>query len=117
MRPGLACGAWYTKRHRRRAPLGEGARWLSSRDRFVGRSHVSRVIETALAAAAARARREGERGAKQEPSAGHRIVTDANGREYRIGESPEQILGRPRGWMMWLPWIAMMAVSVFEYGY
>jgi MFS family permease len=45
------------------------------------------------------------------------IVTDAKGRKYRVGESAEQILGRPRAWMMWLPWIAMMAVSVFEYGY
>jgi MFS family permease len=45
------------------------------------------------------------------------IVTDANGRKYRVGESDKQILGRSRVWMMWLPWIAMMAVSVFEYGY
>src|SRR3982074_29256 len=48
---------------------------------------------------------------------GYRIITDANGRRYRVGESAEQILGRPRAWMMWLPWIAMLAVSVFEYGY
>ena len=37
--------------------------------------------------------------------------------DTRIGESPESILGRSRAWMMWLPWIAMMTVSVFEYGY
>jgi MFS family permease len=53
----------------------------------------------------------------EQETRGYRVVTDANGREYRVGESPEQILGRPRSWMMWLPWIAMMAVSVFEYGY
>ncbi len=47
----------------------------------------------------------------------YKIVTDAKGREYRVGESAESILGRSRAWMMWLPWIAMMAVSVFEYGY
>jgi MFS family permease len=45
------------------------------------------------------------------------LVTDANGRIYRVGESAQQILGRPRAWMMWLPWIAMMGISVFEYGY
>jgi MFS family permease len=54
---------------------------------------------------------------KQETNPGYRVVTDANGRQYRVGESPESILGHPRAWMMWLPWIAMMAVSVFEYGY
>jgi MFS family permease len=48
---------------------------------------------------------------------GYQVVTDSHGRHYRIGESPEEILGRPRSWMMWLPWIAMMGVSVFEYGY
>jgi MFS family permease len=45
------------------------------------------------------------------------MVTDSHGRQYRIGESPEQLMGRSRNWMMWLPWIAMMGVSVFEYGY
>jgi MFS family permease len=44
-------------------------------------------------------------------------VTDANGRVYRIGETDRDLLGRSRAYMVWLPWIAMMAVSVFEYGY
>ncbi|MEC3980468.1 OFA family MFS transporter [Amycolatopsis sp. H20-H5] len=44
-------------------------------------------------------------------------ITDQNGRVYRVGESPHDILGRSRSWMVWLPWIAMMAVSVFEYGW
>jgi MFS family permease len=47
----------------------------------------------------------------------YREVTDSNGRVYRIGESPEQLMGRSRKWMVWLPWLAMMGVSVFEYGY
>src|ERR1700736_1301705 len=47
----------------------------------------------------------------------YKIITDANGRSYRVGESAQQILGHSRAWMMWLPWAAMMAVSVFEYGY
>jgi hypothetical protein len=26
-------------------------------------------------------------------------------------------MGRSRAWMVWLPWLAMIAVSVFEYGW
>jgi MFS family permease len=44
-------------------------------------------------------------------------ITDQNGRVYRVGESPQDIMGRSRTWMVFLPWIAMMAVSVFEYGW
>src|SRR3954454_10635465 len=47
----------------------------------------------------------------------YREVTDVNGRVYRVGETDRSILGRPRAWMVWLPWFAMMGVSVFEYGY
>jgi MFS family permease len=50
-------------------------------------------------------------------SASYCEVTDANGRVYRIGETDRDLLGRSRAYMVWLPWIAMMAVSVFEYGY
>lgn len=46
-----------------------------------------------------------------------REIIDSNGRVYRVGIPAEQILGRSRKWMMWLPWLAMMGVSVFEYGY
>jgi MFS family permease len=49
--------------------------------------------------------------------ASYREVIDANGRVYRVGETDRQLLGRPRSWMIWLPWIAMMAVSVYEYGF
>jgi MFS family permease len=48
---------------------------------------------------------------------GFREITDQNGRVYRVGESAEDIMGRSRAWMVFLPWIAMMAVSVFEYGW
>jgi MFS family permease len=44
-------------------------------------------------------------------------ITDENGRIYRVGESPRDIMGRSRAAMVWLPWVAMMAVSVFEYGW
>lgn len=49
--------------------------------------------------------------------ANYREITDANNRVYRVGESDRDILGRSRSWMVWLPWLAMMAVSVYEYGY
>jgi MFS family permease len=51
------------------------------------------------------------------PSSSYRAIIDANGRIYRVGETDRELLGRSRAWMVWLPWIAMMAVSVFEYGY
>ncbi|MFD7922866.1 OFA family MFS transporter [Streptomyces sp. NPDC059740] len=46
-----------------------------------------------------------------------REVTDSKGRVYRIGESDRQVLGHSRRLMVWLPWVAMMAISVFEYAY
>jgi len=49
--------------------------------------------------------------------ASYREVIDANGRVYRVGETDRELLGRSRAWMIWLPWMAMMAVSVYEYGY
>ncbi|UFR01150.1 OFA family MFS transporter [Streptomyces sp. Go40/10] len=47
----------------------------------------------------------------------YREVTDPHGRVYRIGETDRDILGHPRSLMVYLPWIAMMAISVFEYAY
>jgi MFS family permease len=49
--------------------------------------------------------------------ASYREITDANDRVYRVGETDRELLGRSRAWMVWLPWIAMMAISVYEYGY
>ncbi|MFJ2650038.1 OFA family MFS transporter [Streptomyces sp. NPDC087420] len=48
---------------------------------------------------------------------GYRNVTDAKGRVYRIGETDREILGHSRKFMVYLPWAAMMAISVFEYAY
>jgi MFS family permease len=48
---------------------------------------------------------------------GYREVIDANNRVYRVGETDRELLGRSRAWMVWLPWLAMMAVSVYEYGF
>src|SRR5689334_3657823 len=50
-------------------------------------------------------------------SAPFREVTDSNGRAFRIGESPRDILGGPRSLMVFLPWAAMMGISVSEYAY
>jgi MFS family permease len=44
-------------------------------------------------------------------------IVDRNGRTYRVGESAHDLMSRSRSWMVWLPWVAMMAVSVFEYGW
>jgi MFS family permease len=48
---------------------------------------------------------------------GFREVVDSNNRVYRVGETDRELLGKSRAWMVWLPWAAMMAVSVYEYGY
>jgi MFS family permease len=44
-------------------------------------------------------------------------VRDLHGRSYRVGEHPQDIMGRPRAWMLWLPLAAMAAISVLQYGY
>ena len=47
----------------------------------------------------------------------YREITSAKGRVYRVGEAPADVLGRSRNYMVWLPWLAMMAAGVFEYAY
>lgn len=47
----------------------------------------------------------------------YREVIDDNGRVYRIGETDRDIMGRSRAWMVWMPWIAMMAISSSEYAF
>jgi MFS family permease len=44
-------------------------------------------------------------------------ITDQRGRVYRVGETDRDILGHSRILMVILPWVAMMAISVFEYAY
>jgi MFS family permease len=50
-------------------------------------------------------------------SEGYELITDEHGRVYRVGESAKDLTGHGRSIMVWLPWIAMMGISVFEYGY
>ncbi|MFE6164500.1 OFA family MFS transporter [Streptomyces sp. NPDC056486] len=47
----------------------------------------------------------------------YREITDEYGRVYRVGETDRDILGHSRKIMVYLPWIAMMAISVFEYAF
>lgn len=61
-------------------------------------------------------REKGPQMATTQPAT-YREITDANGRTYRVGEAPAQLMGRSRGYMVWLPWAAMMAAGVFEYAY
>jgi MFS family permease len=44
-------------------------------------------------------------------------IRDLHGRSYRVGERPHDIMSRSRTWMLWLPWAAMAALSVLQYGY
>jgi MFS family permease len=44
-------------------------------------------------------------------------VRDLHGRSYRVGERPQDIMGRSRAWMLWLPCAAMAGISVLQYGY
>ncbi|WP_433789047.1 MFS transporter [Actinoplanes sp. CA-252034] len=46
-----------------------------------------------------------------------REVRDFYGRRYRVGESDRLLLGRSRSWMAWTAWAAMLAISLFQYGF
>ncbi|MFY1670128.1 MFS transporter [Plantactinospora sp. WMMB334] len=46
-----------------------------------------------------------------------REISDLYGRRYRIGETDRTLLGRSRSWMLVLPWAAMLAISLFQYGF
>jgi len=46
-----------------------------------------------------------------------REVSDFYGRRYRVGESDRVLLGRSRSWMVGLPVAAMLAISLFQYGF
>jgi MFS family permease len=51
------------------------------------------------------------------PAPSYQEIRGDTGRVYRVGEDPEQLMGRSRSYMIWLPWVAMMAAGVFEYAY
>jgi MFS family permease len=51
----------------------------------------------------------------QSPS--YQEIRSDTGRVYRVGEDPAELMGRSRSYMIWLPWVAMMAAGVFEYAY
>jgi MFS family permease len=46
-----------------------------------------------------------------------REIRDNHGRRYRVGESPRDLIGRPRSSVLWKAWVPMAAVGVLQYGY
>lgn len=44
-------------------------------------------------------------------------VLDSYGRRYRVGERPEDLIGRPRASVLRAAWLAMAAVGVLQYGF
>src|ERR687896_1523880 len=46
-----------------------------------------------------------------------REIRDNHGRRYRVGESPIDLIGRPRSSVLWQAWVPMAAVGVLQYGY
>jgi MFS family permease len=46
-----------------------------------------------------------------------REIRDNHGRSYRVGESPMELIGRPRSTVLWQTWVPMAAVGVLQYGY
>ncbi|GAA2913540.1 OFA family MFS transporter [Streptosporangium fragile] len=45
------------------------------------------------------------------------LVRDWRGRDYLVGDTPQNLIKRPRSWMFWLPWAAMAAIGPMQYGY
>lgn len=50
-------------------------------------------------------------------AADYRMIRDRFGRVYRVGETPEQLTGHSRWVYIFVPWIAMMLISTFEYAW
>ncbi|MGH3761651.1 MFS transporter [Actinophytocola sp.] len=42
---------------------------------------------------------------------------DFLGRRYVVGPTAEELLGRRREWMLWLPWAAMATIGILQYGF
>jgi len=51
------------------------------------------------------------------PGSTYRQVSDKYGRTYRVGETPHQLTGHGRWVFIFVPWIAMMLISTFEYAW
>src|ERR1700754_1325282 len=46
-----------------------------------------------------------------------REIRDHHGRSYRVGESPVELIGRPRSTVLWQAWVPMAAGGGLQYGY
>jgi MFS transporter, OFA family, oxalate/formate antiporter len=49
------------------------------------------------------------------PGSGYRLVTNSNGRVFRVGEDPKQLIGRSRGSIIWAAWFVMCLSGLVEY--
>jgi MFS family permease len=53
--------------------------------------------------------------ATTEAHGNYEVVTNATGRVFRVGETDRQILGYPRGVVLWAAWLAMCLAGLLEY--
>ncbi|GAA1624932.1 OFA family MFS transporter [Kribbella alba] len=51
------------------------------------------------------------------PSTPPRDVRDVYGRQYRIGEDPQELTGHSRRWQLWAAWACMVAISPLQYSF
>jgi MFS transporter, OFA family, oxalate/formate antiporter len=47
--------------------------------------------------------------------AGHQLIQNENGRVFRVGETPKQLLGYPRSVVIWAAWAVMCLSGLVEY--
>ena len=48
-------------------------------------------------------------------AAGYRLITNDTGRTFRVGETPQQLLGYPRSAVIWAAWFVMCLSGLVEY--
>jgi OFA family oxalate/formate antiporter-like MFS transporter len=46
---------------------------------------------------------------------GYQLIRNENGRVFRVGEAPEQLLGYPRSVIIWSAWFVMCLAGLLEY--
>jgi OFA family oxalate/formate antiporter-like MFS transporter len=56
-----------------------------------------------------------EAAAPDQPVASYRLVTNDNGRVFRVGESPRQLIGYNRSVVIWAAWLVMCLSGLVEY--
>jgi hypothetical protein len=46
---------------------------------------------------------------------GYQLIRNENGRVFRVGETPKQLLGYPRSVVIWAAWAVMCLSGLVEY--